>query len=386
MAVLTFWDPWKAPHGGTLRTRALCRAFATLGHRVTCVFPASDESITGLVDGVERVPIAQQTVGHRQWPTVLQRAKRNLWPLPTSVGARSEQMRAALGALPDIDVLVVSHLSALQYRDAAPGAQLWLDQSDVWSEVARREAAARRGPGRLTARVQAKSLARSEVAAVRAAHVVTAAGWSDHEHLAQLTGQSGARWLPTPVDAPSQPTRPAPQSSGPAAGFLANFAYGPNVDALNLLLRRWADPLAERGWRVLVAGLGSDNLHLPDGVISLGPLDDVTDLYDQVDATLAPVRLGGGMKVKVIESLLYGRSVIATPFALEGFPADVRALATEVDADAPRMPSADELWSQWRPASADVHHRFSIDGFTETVAEALSSPDGGHLDVAGAGG
>jgi hypothetical protein len=92
------------------------------------------------------------------------------------------------------------------------------------------------------------------------------------------------------------------------------------------------------------------------------------------------------MKVKVIESLLYGRSVIATPFALEGFPADVRALATEVDADAPQVPSADELRSRWRPAPAEIRHQFSIAGFTETVAEALGSPDGGHLDVAGAGG
>jgi polysaccharide biosynthesis protein PslH len=376
VVVLTFWDPWEAPHGGTLRTRALCRAFAALGARVTCVFPASPTSVAGVVDGVERRPVTQQTVGHRSWPPVVQRAKRLVWPLPTSFGARSEQLRQALADQGAVDLLVVSHLSALQYHEVLPDAGLWLDQSDLWSAFAAREAAARRGPARITASVQARALARTEDRAAGTVDVLSAAGWADRQRLSDRSAAT-VWWLPTPVSAGAGSV-PRPPTDRPVAGFIANFAYHPNRDALEVLTGRWLGPLQQAGWQVVVAGLGSDEGALPPEVRSLGPVDDVREFYAAVDVTLAPVRLGGGMKVKVIESLLHQRPVLATPFALDGFPADVRALAIEVPLDGTAVPSPAAALAAWRPVPDQVRRRFSDVGFTETVAEALRSRHGPH--------
>lgn len=369
VAVLSFWDPWEAPHGGTLRTRAFCEAFARLGLEVSCVYPASPTSRQGMFDGVERVPVSGQTVGHQRWPTTLQRLKRALLPMPTAVGARSPALRSALRELGPLDALVVSHLTAVQHAEL--GTRLWLDQSDLWSGFAAREASARRGVARATASWQRRTIVAREDRAVRTARIVTAAGWRDADVLRDRTG-AAVHWLPTALPDAADPG-PQRAVGPPAVGYLANFAYHPNVDAYELLLERWLPVLRDRGWRLVVAGLRSDELAPRDDVDVLGPIDDVDDFYRVIDATVAPVRLGGGMKVKVIESLLKGRPVIATDFAVEGFPPEVRALATVVDATDPDVPPAGSLAPLAIPA--DVRQRFTPAGFEDAVEEILAAID-----------
>lgn len=363
VVVLSFWDPWEAPHGGTLRTRAFCEAFARSGAKVTCVYPAAPSSVGGLFDGVERLPVQGQTAGHQRWPPLLQRLKRTLLPLPTQTGARSPSIEAALRGL-DVDLLVVSHLTAVQYRNAVPGAQVWLDQSDLWSDFARREVGQRRGVPRVTADLQRRLITRREDEVVRSAAVVTAAGWSDQQTLQTRTGVD-VHWLPTAVPEASRETGGGPARR--AAGYLANFAYHPNVDALEVLLEHWLPALRSHGWELVVAGLESDRMTVPDDVVVLGPLDDIADFYARIDCTLAPVRLGGGMKVKVIESLLRGVPALASSFALDGFPPGIRDAAHVVALEDPDLSFLPEL-DRAVDLSDDVRRRFSASGFADTVA------------------
>lgn len=369
VAVLTFWDPWEAPHGGTLRTRAFCEAFAALGSEVTCIFPRSDHSEVGEIDGVLRVPVEGQTIGHQRWPDAVSRLKRHLLPMPTGLGARSPAMERALRERADgFDLLVVSHLNAVSYRDLVPGARLWLDQSDLWSSFAAREVMDRRGIARRTAARQQRDIAAREVDAARAAAVVSAAGWSDRDALYASSGREVA-WLPTPL-----PWADRPSGSSPAGtrvlGFLANFAYHPNIDALRVLVDVWLPRLRGHGWTLTIAGLGSEDLELPDDVRVLGRIADPDEFYAVIDATAAPIRLGGGMKVKVIESLLRGRPVVATEFAVDGFPPEIRALTHLVDVDRPDLDLLVGPLSAPEMPEA-IRHRFTASGFQRTVANAL---------------
>ena len=52
-------------------------------------------------------------------------------------------------------------------------------------------------------------------------------------------------------------------------------------------------------------------------------MEDLTPLYREAAAFVAPVFLGSGMKVKVAESLMHGCPVIGTPLALRGYTDDV---------------------------------------------------------------
>jgi hypothetical protein len=156
------------------------------------------------------------------------------------------------------------------------------------------------------------------------------------------------------------------------AGFIANFAFGPNLDAWRLLTTAWLPRLRERGWEVVVAGLRSEQLPALPGVVALGPVGDVAEFYREIAVTLAPIRLGGGMKVKVAESLLAGRAVVATRFAVDGFPPEIQALARVVDVDEPDFAGIEEL-TAGRPGAPELavfgaeHFRAQIGALLEQL-------------------
>jgi glycosyltransferase involved in cell wall biosynthesis len=55
-----------------------------------------------------------------------------------------------------------------------------------------------------------------------------------------------------------------------------------------------------------------------EGVTVTGAVPDVTPYLDEAAVVAAPLRMGGGMRVKVLEALAAGKAVVATPLAVEG--------------------------------------------------------------------
>ena len=345
------------------------RVFAAAGWDVVCVFPGGDsvrQPPAGEVAVGRSVTAGGQPLGSRPLPGWIRRVKRAVLPMPTMLGARSRLLTDVLDSERP-DLLHVSSVAQAAYADGLPHAALWFDMSDLLSEFATREAASRRWPARQVANLQRDLIARTEQAYVARATVITAAGWTD---AALVTARSAtpAHWLPTPVSVDDFSLGAKPNK---VAGFLANFDFAPNVDAWQLLVSRWLPGLRAAGWRVVLAGLGSGALPPTDGVELLGPVRDVGEFYQRVTVTLAPIRLGGGMKVKVAESLLAGRPVIATPFAIEGFPPEIRALTTVVDVDAPDWSMLIDGPAPLPPSARQVLSVFGAEAFRQRADELL---------------
>jgi glycosyltransferase involved in cell wall biosynthesis len=53
-------------------------------------------------------------------------------------------------------------------------------------------------------------------------------------------------------------------------------------------------------------------------VIVTGRVPDLTPYLDRAALLVAPVQLGGGMRIKVLESLAAGKAIVTTPLAAEG--------------------------------------------------------------------
>jgi len=73
---------------------------------------------------------------------------------------------------------------------------------------------------------------------------------------------------------------------------------------------------------VLVAG-GISMLALEDRtgrIIPMGAFDTAADIYPYASVALAPLRFGGGLKIKVIEALVHGVPVAGTDCAFSGIP------------------------------------------------------------------
>jgi glycosyltransferase involved in cell wall biosynthesis len=115
--------------------------------------------------------------------------------------------------------------------------------------------------------------------------------------------------------------------------FVANFAYQPNVDAA-LYLGEAIWPLVTR--RVPKAQLLLVGNAPPPGVQALamefptvkvtGRVPDVTPYLDLADVVLCPLRIGGGIKVKVLEALCRSKAIVTTTVGAQGISFPERSM------------------------------------------------------------
>jgi glycosyltransferase involved in cell wall biosynthesis len=110
--------------------------------------------------------------------------------------------------------------------------------------------------------------------------------------------------------------------------FVGTLGYYPNEDGVRYLcaeiVPRIRD-LAGSSFVVNVAGTGaSESLRQAASVPQVRFLGAVADLhpwYARADAVVAPLRAGGGTRIKILEAFSYQRPVAATSTAMEGIEA-----------------------------------------------------------------
>lgn len=364
VALLSLADPHGKPTGGTLRVRAIEKALTALGIETHLVFPQTP--ITSDEEASEAAATA--SLGEKYSLTGVRALKRKYLPMPLAIGGRNPELSARLAELkPD-----VVYLSALSQRTLVPESALcWVDFMDLWSDFATRELETRSGLARVTVRLQSRTLARTERALARKAAAVTAAGARDAEALASTN--AATTWLPTPVaDALPSSHGHRARRPGRVAGLIGNFHFWPNVEAYERVTSTWLPLLRQEGWTLLVAGIGSPLLPPPPpGVEIIGEVDSVSDFYSRIDVSLAPITLGGGMKVKVVESLMRGVPVIATPHALEGLEVSDPTGIREVSVLSPDLSGLDVLAAS--TPNAAVLAPYTQDSFTATVGSLMDS-------------
>jgi len=144
---------------------------------------------------------------------------------------------------------------------------------------------------------------------------------------------------------------PASGETDPVCLFVGGYS-GHNLAGLAWLLREvWPRVLREcPDARLDVAGTVADAV--PDGtpgVCRVGPVEDLRDAYSTARIALAPLPMGTGLKIKVIEAMGWGRPVVTTSAGAEGFAA---------------------LEQGWVAVVAD-----SPDDFAAAVVRLLRSPD-----------
>ena len=112
----------------------------------------------------------------------------------------------------------------------------------------------------------------------------------------------------------------------PSILFAGYYRHAPNAEAARWLAReifpavRRDHPSAEL---VLVGEDPPADLKRPadDGIVTTGAVPDITEFLDRAAVVAAPIRTGGGVRVKVLEALGAGKAVVATRLAAEGIAA-----------------------------------------------------------------
>jgi glycosyltransferase involved in cell wall biosynthesis len=117
--------------------------------------------------------------------------------------------------------------------------------------------------------------------------------------------------------------RPRPTRRIPALLFVGNYEYAPNVDAA-LRLAREILPAVQakipevRLWLVGNAPTPEMQALANDSIRVTGRVPDVRPYLARAGAFVSPLRLGAGIKNKVLEALAMGCPVVATPLSVDG--------------------------------------------------------------------
>jgi glycosyltransferase involved in cell wall biosynthesis len=105
--------------------------------------------------------------------------------------------------------------------------------------------------------------------------------------------------------------------------FVGSFLHLPNIDAAIRLIDNIFPAVLAHFPEACLYIVGS---HPPavvqsranEHVIVTGFVPDVEPYLDQATLVAAPLRLGGGMRVKVLEALAAGKAIVASHLAIEG--------------------------------------------------------------------
>ena len=99
--------------------------------------------------------------------------------------------------------------------------------------------------------------------------------------------------------------------------FIGSLFYPPNRDAVDIIVSTIA-PHFSNDVQFLIVGKNPPDLHTPDNVHFLGYVDDIKQTISQSDICIAPLRFGGGTRIKILEYMAMKKPVISTSKGAEG--------------------------------------------------------------------
>ncbi len=377
--------PWPTTSGGKLRQYHLLRCMAARGHRITLLVqskvPLDDAARQRLEPLLERLIVLPRRP-LRSWRTMCAALASPL-PLLASVNGHAPALTACFERLLDErwDVVQIEHSYAFQPY-AAPLARrrqpFLLTEHNVESTLS--EVTYRRLPAplRLLAGIDHGRYRRWERKVLRRAAQVVALTAADAGAFERLTGRSAALVVNGTNVAAFAAVRPDAQAQ--RVLYVGNFEYAPNIDAVEWLL----DEIMPRLWRVLpearlsLCGYAMParwRERWPDPRIEwLGYVEHLDAVQAGSSVFVAPLRDGGGSKLKVIEAMAAGLPLASTTQGVSGLAVrdrehfrlgdDAAALATalaellQAPAEAARLGEAGRRYVRehhdWEVAAAQL--------------------------------
>jgi glycosyltransferase involved in cell wall biosynthesis len=321
-----------ATHGGS---RVMAEALSVLAsrHRVAVLYlrgrqePEMESSLRAQCDLVREVPHAHPRAGLGRMARRLRNALAPLAGTPTwaawfSSKAFADSVRGVAAAWqPDV-VQLEYHLMG-QYvralhRCTAPRVLVQHEPGAATHPVRPGD----RGLDRVAAYLDLHAWRRYETRIMRQVGAVVVFTEQDRDALAPLAGRTRVVRIPLGVRIPA---RPLDGVGGEPATllFVGSFAHPPNADAARRLIDEILPRVRVAHAKAKLVLVGThppaDLRRRIGGAVELAEaVPDVTPHLSRASVVLAPLRLGGGMRVKVLEALASGKALVASRLAVAG--------------------------------------------------------------------
>jgi glycosyltransferase involved in cell wall biosynthesis len=240
-----------------------------------------------------------------------------------------ERMRKPLQSLVDAlhpDVVHFAHLFTAELLPYVGSLPAVLDEHNVEFEIAKGRQTLARNPIHVFRDCLAwRKLLRFETHWTRRFPVCLAVSDRDADILKRIAGAAEIHVVPNGVDtaffAPPNAMVPKP---GPSIVFAGTMHYQPNVDGILFFCHQiW--PFIRQalpGVKLTIVGAKPVPevvaLQSLSGVSVTGFVEDIRPYFWQATASVVPLRVGGGTRLKVLESLAAGCPVVSTTIGAEG--------------------------------------------------------------------
>jgi glycosyltransferase involved in cell wall biosynthesis len=313
--VVTKFLPLPANSGGKQRSLATLERLARRGDTVLCAFDdgAADRA------GLDRMGVDVRAV---PWGRDLLGGLRGLVEdrSVTAARFRHRALARAIASATDeapTDLLYVNYAQMAPYARRARASRRVLDLHNIESDLMASYGRSAHGWRRVAARIESHALARLESAALRTFDEVVVVSEADRRRLPVTRAEvlvCPNGWVPQPALPPAQ---------DPVVCFVALLGWTPNAEAAQWLVRaiwplvRHDVPDAElllvgRDPTPAVRSLAGG------GVTVTGTVASVRPFLASSRVGVAPLRAGGGSRLKILEALDAGRPVVATALGAEG--------------------------------------------------------------------
>ena len=225
------------------------------------------------------------------------------------------------------DAAYYDHLSMLEYAKRLRLPVIHDAHNVEFQLIQRFAKTLGRSPKRLLAEREWRLVRAYERAHYAACDLIFAVSTHDATMIRTLAGPGvGVRVLPISVDARRiSPLGPRPAS--PSLLYVGGLHWPPNADAVRFFVEEiWPLVLHDTPSATLTV-VGRDDvpvaavLRQAPVVRLTGYVDDVTPYFEEARALVVPLRSGGGMRVKILETLARGLPVVSTTTGFEGIEA-----------------------------------------------------------------
>jgi glycosyltransferase involved in cell wall biosynthesis len=313
--MITKFLPLPDNNGGYQRSLAIARRLAAVGDLVLCGYDDGGADRAGLLD----LGIDVRTVPWRVRPAGVARGVAAARSVSAGRFWSAAMVKAVRGVADEgpIDLLQVEYQQMVPLVLDVPAKKSILDLHNVESALVDSYAGARRGVPAALLRAEAAALRRMERRTIGA-----------FDHVVVVSAQEKAR-LPTGARSvlvcPNgrEPSAVLPDAPDATVAFVATMGWAPNVDAAVWLGREIWPGVVARVPQAHLLLVGRDPAPavraLADANIEVtGTVADMTPFLARARVVVAPLRAGGGTRLKIMEALDVGRPVVATSLGCEG--------------------------------------------------------------------
>lgn len=267
------------------------------------------------------VPTSNPPRWSAAWTTLRLRSLRHpaaAWFQPYAV----RRFRALLERLRP-DAIVYGMSWTLPYAAFAGHIPGVADEHNYDPQITARTGAGNRGFDAVKWKLYAAATVRAERRNLRAVRGIAACSPEDAAIFRREAPHADVELVPNGVATDDfVPTRP-----GDDVVMAGSFSYTPNVEGARWLAREvWPMVLrAVPDARLRLVGLRSettlaDLAGLP-GVVVVGTVPDMRPELTRARLAVAPLRVGGGTRIKILEAFASGRAVVSTTVGAEGIDA-----------------------------------------------------------------